>query len=132
MAPKKATKAKPQSAEQQPEGTQIPEQKQAPEQEQEGRSMPLLVPEMHVRQVPVPVPNVRLPMPESVRDRLPEVTPGRMLWWGGLVALAATDLISWPVAGVVAVGVYVAERSSRAATPAHPGDEAQGGPSRTE
>jgi hypothetical protein len=56
-----------------------------------------------------------MPMPAAVRERLPEVTPGRVLWWGGLAALAATELISWPVAGVVAAGVYVADRRAKSA-----------------
>jgi hypothetical protein len=36
-----------------------------------------------------------------------------MLWWGGLAALAAVEIIEWPVALVVGVGSFVAERMAR-------------------
>ena len=85
------------------------------EHEHSVRSMPVLVPEMHVRHIPVGVPSVHMPMPGSVRDRLPDVATNRVLWWGGLAVLAATEVVSWPVAGVVAAGVYVAERRAKAA-----------------
>jgi hypothetical protein len=39
--------------------------------------------------------------------------PKRLLWWGGLAALAAVEVIEWPVAVVVAAGSYVAERMAR-------------------
>ncbi len=121
MATKRATTATPRAAAQ-----------QEPEHHQEhaGRSVPVLVPEMHVRHLPVPaqVPAVHMPMPEAVRERLPEVTPGRLLWWGGLAVLAATELISWPVAGVVAAGVYVADRRAKSAL-AEQRDEAASGSS---
>ena len=41
------------------------------------------------------------------------VDPKRALWWGGLAALAAVEVIEWPVAVVVGVGSYVAERWAR-------------------
>jgi hypothetical protein len=110
MATKRSTTATPRAAAQ-------PEPTTEPEPEHTRRSVAVLIPEMHVRHVPVPtqVPAVHVPMPEAVRERLPEVTPGRVLWWGGLAVLAATELISWPVAGVVAVGVYVADRRTKSA-----------------
>ena len=92
------------------------------EHEHAGRSVPVLVPEMHIRHVPVQVPSVHMPMAGSVRDRLPDVTTNRVLWWGGLALLAATDVISWPVAGVVAAGTYVAERRVKAAMQEHSAD----------
>lgn len=108
MATKRAATATPRAAAQ-----------REPEHQQEhaGRSVPVLVPEMHVRHLPVPsqVPEVHMPVPAAVRERLPEVTRGRVLWWGGLAVLAATELISWPVAGVVAAGVYVADRRAKSA-----------------
>jgi hypothetical protein len=36
-----------------------------------------------------------------------------MLWWGGLAALAAIEIIEWPVALVVGAGSFVAERLAR-------------------
>jgi len=36
-----------------------------------------------------------------------------VLWYGGLAALAAIEVIEWPVAAVVGVGSYVAERLAR-------------------
>ena len=50
----------------------------------------------------------RLPWPQGL-----EVNPTRMLWWGGLAALAAVEIIEWPVALVVGVGSFVAERMAR-------------------
>jgi hypothetical protein len=53
-----------------------------------------------------------IPVPSGVR--LP--APGQLLWLGGLGALAALEVIEWPVALVVAAGTYVAEqRAKRAA-----------------
>jgi type IV secretory pathway TrbD component len=37
----------------------------------------------------------------------------RVLWYGGLAALATVGVIEWPVAAVVGVGSYVAERLAR-------------------
>jgi hypothetical protein len=51
---------------------------------------------------PIPVPG----LPANV-------DPKRMLWWGGLAALAAVGVIEWPVAAVVGAGSYVAERLAR-------------------
>jgi hypothetical protein len=39
--------------------------------------------------------------------------PTRLLWWGGLAALAAIEIIEWPVALVVGAGSLVAERMAR-------------------
>jgi hypothetical protein len=43
------------------------------------------------------------------RGRRTGVDPKRMLWLGGLAALAAVEVIEWPVALVVGAGSYVAE-----------------------
>lgn len=111
MAERKTTTAKRPSAKQEREPVQEHEQ----EHEHGVRSVPVLVPEVHVRHVPVAVPSMHVPMPGPVRDRLPDVTTNRVLWWGGLAVLAATEVVSWPVAGVVAAGTYVAERRAKAA-----------------
>ena len=37
----------------------------------------------------------------------------RVLWYGGLAALATVGVLEWPVAAVVGVGSYVAERLAR-------------------
>lgn len=50
----------------------------------------------------------QLPWPQCF-----EVNPTRLLWWGGLAALAAIDIIEWPVALVVGAGSFVAERMAR-------------------
>ena len=57
----------------------------------------------------------RLPWPQGL-----DINPTRMLWWGGLAALAAIEIIEWPVALVVGAGSFVAERLARqnAQTPA--------------
>ena len=41
------------------------------------------------------------------------VDPKRLLWYGGLAALATVGVLEWPVAAVVGVGSYVAERMAR-------------------
>jgi hypothetical protein len=88
-----------------------------------GPSLPVLVPAVHVRHVPlpkvglghVPVPRVYVPVSETVRRQLPDRATNRVLWFGGLVGLAALGVIDWPVAGVVAAATYIAERRAEAA-----------------
>ena len=41
------------------------------------------------------------------------VDPKRLLWYGGLAALATVGVLEWPVAAVVGVGSYVTERMAR-------------------
>jgi hypothetical protein len=36
-----------------------------------------------------------------------------VLWYGGLAALAALDVLEWPVAAAVAAGSYVAEQRAK-------------------
>ena len=50
----------------------------------------------------------RLPWPQGL-----DVNPTRVLWWGGLAALAAIEIIEWPVALVIGAGSFVAERMAR-------------------
>jgi hypothetical protein len=61
-------------------------------------------PSLHVPHVPVP----------SLHVGVPSGTPGRVLWWGGLAAVAAFGVVDWPVVGLVAVGTWVAEQHARA------------------
>src|SRR5262249_25625959 len=42
--------------------------------------------------------------------KLPGVAKGNLLWWGSLAALAALEIVDWPVAAVVAAGAWIAER----------------------
>jgi hypothetical protein len=37
----------------------------------------------------------------------------RLLWWGGLAALAAVEVVEWPVALMLGAGSYVAEYLAR-------------------
>jgi hypothetical protein len=46
---------------------------------------------------------------------MPTGIPGRVLWWGGLAALAAFDIVEWPVAVLAGVGSWVAEQYAKAA-----------------
>ncbi len=55
----------------------------------------------------LPLPNIRIGMPTGA--------PGRVLWWGGLAALAAFDVVEWPVAVLVGAGSWVAEQYAKAA-----------------
>lgn len=57
----------------------------------------------------LPIPGVGMPV------AMPAGLPGRALWWGGLAALAALDIVEWPVAVLVGAGSWVAERYARAA-----------------
>ncbi len=54
-----------------------------------------------------PVPHVQVAMPTGV--------PGRVLWWGGLAAVAAFGVVDWPVAVLVGAGSWVAEQYAKAA-----------------
>jgi hypothetical protein len=42
--------------------------------------------------------------------KLPGGAKGNMLWWGSLAALAALEIVDWPVAALVAAGTWVAEQ----------------------
>ena len=91
-----------------------------------GPSVPVIVPEVHIRHLRLPqvdlrrmpVPGVHLPevnVPEGVRRLVPDAANNRLLWYGGLAGLAAVGVIGWPVAGVVAAGTYVAELRAKSA-----------------
>ncbi len=56
----------------------------------------------------------RLPLP-GMPIGMPTGMPGRVLWWGGLAALAAFDVVEWPVAVLVGAGSWVAEQYAKAA-----------------
>jgi hypothetical protein len=60
----------------------------------------------------------RLPLPR-IPIEMPTGTPGRMLWWGGLAALAALEVVEWPVAVLVGAGTWVAEQYAKADTAEH-------------
>jgi hypothetical protein len=49
----------------------------------------------------------RLPVPAGFAGG---IDPARLLWWGGLAAVAVVGIVEWPVALVVGAGSYVAER----------------------
>jgi len=68
----------------------------------ETKDMPLGV--RHVPQLPLP----------GVHIGMPTGTPGRVLWWGGLAAVAAFDIVEWPVAVLVGAGSWVAEQYAKA------------------
>jgi hypothetical protein len=56
---------------------------------------------------PLPMPGIHVGMPTGL--------PGRVLWWGGLAALVAFDVVDWPVAALVGAGSWVAEQYAKAA-----------------
>jgi hypothetical protein len=56
----------------------------------------------------------QLPLP-GVHIGMPTGLPGRVLWWGGLAALATFDVVEWPVAVLVAAGSWIAEQNAKAA-----------------
>lgn len=56
----------------------------------------------------------RLPLP-GMPAGMTTGTAGRVLWWGGLAALAAFDIVEWPVALLVGAGSWIAEQYAKAA-----------------
>ena len=54
-------------------------------------------------------PAVRLP----IVGQVPLPSTGQLLWLGGLGAMAALEVIEWPVALVAAAGTYIAEQSAK-------------------
>lgn len=73
----------------------------------------LHLPTVHVPYVPVPSPHVGLPTG----------TKGRVLWWGGLAAVAAFGVVDWPVVGLIAAGEWVAEQYAKSAADQAHGSE---------
>jgi hypothetical protein len=59
------------------------------------------------RRPELPLPGMHIGMPTGL--------PGRVLWWGGLAALAAFDVVDWPVAVLVGAGSWVAEQYAKEA-----------------
>jgi hypothetical protein len=81
----------------------------------------------HVRMWHLRLPRLRLPHLPVPRMPMPPMPPlpsmpridmneraGKVMWYGGLAALAVLGVIEWPVAAVVAAGSYVAERRAAA------------------
>jgi len=67
----------------------------------------------------------RLPLPGmGMPVAMPTGLPGRVLWWGGLAALAAFDVVEWPVAILVGAGEWVAEQYAKSAAQ-HPRAESR-------
>lgn len=54
-------------------------------------------------------PALRLP----VVGQVPLPSTGQLLWLGGLGAMAALELVEWPVALIAAAGTYLAEQSAK-------------------
>ena len=65
-------------------------------------------------------------MPQLPLPGMPTGMPGRVLWWGGLAALAALEVVDWPVAVLVGAGSWVAERYAKAAAAEQYAKAAQG------
>jgi hypothetical protein len=54
---------------------------------------------------------LRLPLPEALANGS---AGKRLIWLGGLGAMATIGLLEWPVAVAVGAGTFVAERFARA------------------
>jgi hypothetical protein len=75
------------------------------------------VPMLGVRRVQLPAPgavmagarNGAAGVTDAVRDRIPNRE--HMLYYGGLGAMAAFGVLSWPAAAAIGAGVWVAERA---------------------
>ncbi len=61
----------------------------------------------------VHLPRVSIPHVPTPHVSMPSGTPGRVLWWGGLAAVAAFGVVDWPVAALVAAGSWVAEQHAK-------------------
>lgn len=72
------------------------------EAESERGGLALTIPVVHTTLRP---PHVGLPNVNSV--------PGRVLWLGGLGAMAALGALDWPVALAIAAGTWVAEQRAK-------------------
>jgi hypothetical protein len=57
----------------------------------------------------------RMPRLPGLPVGMPAGLPGRVLWWGGLAALAAFEIVDWPVALLVGAGSWIAEQNAKAA-----------------
>jgi hypothetical protein len=60
---------------------------------------------------------------KAITLRLPtlgDIDAKRLLWYGGLGALATIGILDWPVALVVGTGTIIATRSRRSPTPTAP------------
>lgn len=68
----------------------------------------LRLPAVHLPAVAVP----HVPLPHM---SMPKGTAGRVLWWGGLAAVAAFGVVDWPVAALVGAGSWVAEQYAKQA-----------------
>jgi hypothetical protein len=63
-----------------------------------------------------------LQLPRVPVPRMPTGKAGRVLWWGGLAAVAAVGVVDWPVAALVAAGSWVAEQYAKAGQRPDAGD----------
>ena len=73
------------------------------------KSSPGISEEVHVSVSRPPV------LPHGVHLGMPTGTAGRVLWWGGLAAVAAVGIVDWPVAALIGAGSWVAEQYAKAA-----------------
>jgi hypothetical protein len=68
-----------------------------------------------------------LPLP-GIPIGMPTGLPGRVLWWGGLAALAAFEVVDWPVAVLVGAGSWVAEQNAKAAAQSQRAEQRRAAP----
>lgn len=59
---------------------------------------------------------LRIPLPHLSMPNIGDIDAKRMLWYGGLGAMATIGILEWPVALVVGTGTVIAARSRRAPT----------------
>lgn len=73
----------------------------------QGATVPVPVPELHTRHVPVPetMGQVR----QTLGRRLPP--PDRLAFYGALAAGAVFGIIDWPVATAIGLGAIIARRT---------------------
>jgi hypothetical protein len=73
----------------------------------QGATIPIPVPEIHTKRVSVPA-NIG----QAGRTVTGQLRPsGRLVFYGGLAAVAAFGIIDWPVAAAIGIGTVIARRS---------------------
>jgi hypothetical protein len=69
------------------------------------------------------LPRVHVSYEDMPTVRMPAGMTGRLLWWGGLAALVALEVVEWPVAALVAAGSWVGEQHAKEAAQARRPEE---------
>lgn len=82
--------------------------------------------EMVIHIPPVPyIPTLRVQVVSRDPGQVLSGKTGRVLWLGGVTAVAALGVVEWPVAALVAAGAWVAEQYAKQDQQAEQGERPQ-------